>query len=111
MNDENTLNIIESLQKKLVSQKITIGSTIGIILIIYFFTFAMLVDKFPPVFFVFEGISSIIFVIILFTLNKTSYALLKMRSNKNSEQFRILEKMQPGDVDKKPEEVFNTLNS
>ena len=103
------LEKIKTLQESQKNIKVTIGSAMGLILIIFFFTFAMLVDKFPPVFFVIESIITLIFIPSFFLLNKISFTILKIKKGKNEEYKPLMEKLKPSDVDKKPEAVLSSI--
>ncbi len=103
---DNTLEIIKKLQDSQKSIKITIGSIIGVVFILFFFTFAMLVDKAPPIFFEIETVLVIILFPMLFMLNRISFAILKFRKGKKEEFKDVLTKMDRNDVDKKPEKVL-----
>ena len=109
--NEITLKKIKTLQESQKSIKITLGSVMGMILIFFFFTFAMLVDKAPPIFFVIETIITIIIIPLFFMLNKVSFLILKMTKGKKEEYRDIIPRLNANDVDKKPEVVLENLNS
>ena len=90
-----TLNTLLGKQRSL---KITWGVSGGLILIIYFFTFAMLYDKFPGGFIAFEIVTSILIFISFFMLNRISFALLKLFAIKK-EQRQMLGKFIFSDVE------------
>ena len=106
---DTTLEIIKKLQDSQKNIKIAIGSTIGVIFILFFFTFAMLVDKAPPIFFGIETVLVIILFPMLFMLNRISFAILKFRKGKKEEFKDVLAKLDKNDVDKKTEKVWERL--
>ncbi len=110
MSDIN-LETIKEIQEAQRSIKIVIGSTIGIILVFFFFTFAALVDKAPAIFFTIETIVAAIITPILFVLNRVSFAVVKFRKKGNPKYKAVLEKMDKNDVDKKTDKVFEGLQS
>jgi len=103
---EISLETIKKIQDSQRNTKITIGSIIGIFLIIFFFSFASLVDKAPPIFFIIETIIAIILTVILFSLNRVSFAIVKFRKSKQPELKETVEKMDKNDVDKKTDNVL-----
>jgi len=108
---EQAIAKLKQLQEKQTSIKISIGVTIGIIFLIYFFTFAMLVDKFPPAFFIFEAITSLIFFISLFILNRISFFFMGGKIKKAAKEFPALAKYQANDVDTKAEKLLEELQA
>jgi len=107
---DNQLETIKILQESQKNTKIWIGTIMGVILIIFFFTFAMFVDKFPPIFFIVETIITLIILPSFFMLNRISFAILKMKKG-NKEEFKgVLSKMNRDDVDKKAEDVSKKIN-
>lgn len=107
---ETKLENIKQLQEKQTNIKIWIGSAIGFIFLVFFFTFAMLVDKFPPIFFIIESIITLILFPCLFVLNRISFTLLKLTQSKNPEFKDIMSQMKQGDVEVKPEEILSRLS-
>jgi len=103
---QTDIEIIQLIQDKQRSFKITLGASMGMILIVYFFTFAMLVDKFPPAFFIFEAITSVIFLVSFFMLNKISFAYVKLRMAGKANYQDYFEIMQASDVDESAETIL-----
>ena len=101
---------LEKLLNKQKSMKITIGSVGGVILLLFFFSFATLVDKAPPIFFIIETIITILIFISFFILNRISFAWIKMTKSKKAEFKDIIPKLQMNDVDEKLDKVFERIN-
>lgn len=108
---EKSLETIKVLQESQKNIKIWIGAIMGVILILFFFTFASLVDKAPPMFFAIETIITIIIIPCFFMLNRISFAVLKMKKGKKEEFKSILTKMHRDDVDKKTEEILEKVTA
>ena len=106
---EFTLEQLETVHTSQRSTKIWIGSGIGIFLIVVFFTFATFIDKMPPIFFKLEVIATLVAIPALFLLNHVSFYLVQRKFAK-SPYRELVKKLQPGDVDEKPEKVLTTLN-
>jgi len=106
MTENALLENIKSLQQKHQNIKITIGSILGFVLIFYFFTFAMLVDKFPRGFFIFEAISTVLIVICLFKLNNVAMAVFKVMAGRHKD---LLGKLTASDMDTNAEDLEKKL--
>ena len=76
MNDtqNETIERIRSIHENIV---VTLGVLIGIVLLMYFFTYAMLTDKGNTAVLMFEVITSIILVLLLIKLKHVAYWLMK----------------------------------
>ncbi len=92
---------IEFLLEKQRSTKIKIGVSIGLVLIIYFFSYGGLIDKAPASFMYFQLFTSIIMVIMLFMLNRISFGLLNRKFSKQAEYSDIVKQLTQNDVDEK----------
>jgi len=107
---DSPLEKVKALQESQKNTKIWIGALMGVVLILFFFTFGSLVDKAPPVFFIIETIITLIILPSFFMLNRISFGILKMKKG-NKEEFKdILSKMHRDDVDEKTEEVLEKIN-
>ena len=104
-----TLEQLETIHAKQRSSKIWIGSGLGIFLIVVFFTFAMLVDKAPPIFFKIEAIAAMVAIPMLFLLNHISFFFIQRRFTQ-SPYRELVSKLLPGDVDEKPEKVLGFVH-
>ncbi len=100
---------LEKLLNKQRSIKITYGSLSGIVLLIFFFTFAYLVDNAPPVFFIFETIVAAVIFVSYFMLNRLSFIWIKMTKSKKAEFMDIIPRLEAGDVDGKIDVVFERI--
>ncbi|MDH5547355.1 MAG: hypothetical protein OEZ43_17355 [Gammaproteobacteria bacterium] len=109
MSNEAVIEKIETIQKKQLRYKLIFGSVLGVICLIYFFTFAMFVDKFPPIFFVIEMITAPIIFVMFFLLNRISFGLIKGGFAKQSEFSAIIAVMKHDDVDTKPGKIQDRL--
>ena len=105
MSNEQLIERISDIQKKQTKYKMIIGSTIGVIFLIYFFTFAMFVDKFPPIFFLVELVTTPILFALFFFLNRISFAIVKGGFEKQDTYRDVIAKMTQNDIDVKPEKI------
>lgn len=104
---ENIKTLIASQQ----NYKVWVGSAIGFTFLIFFFTFAMLVDKFPPIFFIIESIITLILFPCLFILNRISFRILKLKKGKTAEFKNLIAQMHRDDVDEKPEKILEKISA
>ncbi len=109
MTDNVQQELIVQLQEQQRAVKVTIGASIGVILILYFFSFATLVDKFSSIFFVFQMVTAIVFTVVLFQLNRVSFAWVKFRNRSDARKSGLLARMHHNDVDLRPEDVLQML--
>lgn len=89
--------------------KIILGSIFGLLLVIYFFSFATLIDKAPPGFFYFELVTGIAMAVMLFMLNKISFGYVSRRFGGKTEYKPWIGKLRRDDVDQKFEKVLKEL--
>lgn len=104
-----SLEQLETVHATQRSTKIWVGSAIGLFLIIVFFTFAMLMDKMPPIYFKIEVMATLVAIPMLFLLNHVSFFWVQQKY-KGSPYGELIKKLQPGDVDEKPEKVLTAVN-
>jgi len=105
-----TLEQLETVHNAQRSTKIWVGAGIGIFLIVVFFTFATLIDKMPPIYFKIEVTATLLAIPLLFMLNQVSFFWIR-RKFSSSPYRELVKKLQPGDVDEKPEKVLGVLNA
>ena len=79
MSEQETLNAIRRIKKTHENLVVFIGVLIGMTLLIYFFTFAMFVDKASTVLVWFETITTILMAFMLVFLKRVGFFLTKLR--------------------------------
>ena len=110
-NSNQLTESIEALQQSYSNIKIFTAVPMGVILILYFFTFAMLVDKGMHGALMFQIITSVLFVFYFIFMNQAAFAILKILK-KNKPQFReILPLMQVPDLSMEPEALTAKIES
>ena len=77
MTQQHDITTIERLQTIQGNIKVYTGITIGTLMLLYFFSYAMLVDKGMTGALMFELITAILFVLALIYLNQVSFFILK----------------------------------
>ena len=108
MNDQiEAISAIKKLQTKL---QTGIGVTMGMILILIFFSFATLLDKMPSLF-IYQAIIAMLIIIAFIFLKKISFSIVKFRFSGKEEMQPLLQKLKPVDLDKDPETIIDLLQS
>lgn len=87
------------------------GITMGFLMIVYFFTFALLIDNAYYYLLSFEAITTLLFVGAFIFLNRISFAYVKIRCGKNEPYKSLIAQMQPYDVSIAPEDVAQRIDS
>jgi len=100
---------IEILQAKLSNIKIFVAVPMSMLMIFYFFTFAMLIDKGQNGALYFEIISSIAFIYALIKLNPLGFWLLKKRFAKHPTYAPILQQLDMDGIAKDAEQIAERL--
>ncbi len=106
MDSDNTLNILQEIQKTQNNIVMYSAITMGMILIIYFFTFALLADKGYKLILLFEIVTSIIFFISFFFLNKIAFHVTRFLYRNRQPHSDIMQLLSASDISRKPEDLL-----
>jgi len=101
---------IQRLQSKLTNMKILIAVPMGMLMIIYFFTFAMLIDHGLVGALYFELLSTIAFVFAFIYLNRLGFWLLKKRFAKHRLYGQILKQLDIESIAKDARQIADRLS-
>ena len=93
-----TVELIEKLQQSYSNIKIFTAVPMGVLLIVYFFSFAMLIDKGMHGALMFEIITSIIFVLYFIFINQAAFAILKFLNRKKVKYNDVLSIIDESDL-------------
>lgn len=77
MTQQDEISAIEQLQNTLSNIKVFTAIPMGVLMILYFFSYATLVDKGMTGALFFEIITTILFILALVYLNQVSFAVIK----------------------------------
>ena len=110
MANEQLIEKITEFQNKQRSIKIWIGSLGGIYLLFVFFTFANMLDKVSATIFYIEILLGLLVFVSFFLLNKLSFPMAKRKFAKRPEFTDLVSKLEPNDVDEKPEKVASRIS-
>jgi len=109
---EQELGAALSEIKQLIDKYVVrIGSSIGMILLVFFFTYAQFIDRGMNVFIIIEVVASILLVIALFKIKKISFYLANLKLGKQSPYNDIFAKLTVADLDKSDSDLFNAMKA
>ncbi len=109
MGDEELLQALEHIQKTQNRIAMILGITMGMLLILYFFTYAMLMDRGYHGVLLFEAVTSVLFIIAFFFLTRISLLLTRLILGRRQPFDKLLRHMQPGDHNVPPAELLQRL--
>ena len=110
MTSEDIINAIEQIQKSQNNIKIFTAVPIGIIMILFFFTFASLIDHGMMGVLYIEIGSTILFILALIYLNKISFFLVTSMYNSRKLHSSIISKLTPININKSAEKLAQELD-
>ncbi len=111
MTDEAEIESIRKLKKRSENATIALGVTISTILILYFFSFATLIDKAPPAFITVQAVTTVLFVVALFFLKKIAYSFTKLTLGRRSPYRQLLANLTAKDLDKDETELYEQIRA
>lgn len=108
---EQTVEVIERLQQSYSNIKIFTAVPMGVLLIIYFFTFAQLIDKGMNAALWFEIITSVLFVLYFIFINQAAFVILKLLKGNKPEYRQVLSVIKVADLSMKPDALSEIIES
>jgi len=106
---QDTLNAIEAIQKTQRRIAVTTGVIMGVLMSVYFFSFATLIDHGMFGALLVEIITSIAFVVAYIFMNPLSFRLTRLLlARRHGELFK---RLSPRDVYKTPQQVLEALDN
>ncbi|WP_455367095.1 hypothetical protein [Kaarinaea lacus] len=105
------IDTIESLQNSLSNIKVFTVVPMGILMIVYFFSFATAIDRGMYGVLAFEIVTTILFVFAIIFINKLAFALLKMRYKHKAPYNNVLAYVDYSDLAGKPEEISKAIEN
>jgi len=103
----NTLQAIETIQKTQRRIAVTTGVIMGILMSVYFFSYATLIDHGMFGVLLVEIITSVAFVFAYIFMNRLSFKLTRLFLARRYGE--LLARLSPRDIYKTPEQVLETL--
>ena len=105
------IETIESLQNSLSNIKVFTIIPMGIMLLLYFFSFATAIDRGMYGLLTFEIVTTILFVFAIIFINQVSFVLLKMRYKNKAPFNGVLLYVDYSDLSGKPQDIVNLVES
>ena len=105
------IETIEALQNSLGNIKVFTVVPMGIMLILYFFSFATAIDRGMYGLLTFEIVTTIMFVFAIIFINKVSFVLLNMRYKNKAPFNSVLPYVDYSDLSGKPEDIVNLVET
>ena len=110
MTTEDIISAIEQIQKSQSNIKIFTAVPMGIIMILFFFSFATLIDQGMMGALYMEIGSTILFILALIFLNKISFFFVKFLYNSRKLHSSIIANLTPVNINRPAEKLAQELN-
>lgn len=105
------IELIERLQQSYSNIKIFTAVPMGVLMILYFFSYAMLIDRGMTGVLMFEIVTSILFVLYFIYINQTAFVILKFIHRKRSQLSEMLSLMNASDLMLKADALNSVIES
>ena len=110
MTPEELTQAIEKIQNTQNNIKIFTAVPMGLLLIVYFFSYATLIDHGYSGFLTFEIVTIVLFVLAFIFLNSLSFHVVKWIYRKRSPQREIIQQLTPETIVKPAESLSKEIN-
>ena len=97
-NSTQNIELIERLQQSYSNVKVYTAVPMGVLMILYFFSYAMLIDRGMNGTVIFEIVTSILFVLYFFKINQAAFVILKFIHRKKAQLSDMLSLMNASDL-------------
>ena len=110
--DSNELkSAIEDLQNHYNNMRVGLAVPAGVMLILYFFSFATLIDRGMTGLLSFQIVSSIVFVAMLIFVNPMAFALLRWRYGRKADYRQLFPVLSTKKLSQDAEQLTRQLNN
>ncbi len=106
--------LLQALQRIQKTQNIiatTVAITMGTLMVSYFFTFAMLIDKGHRGALLVELITTLLFIVAFFFLNRLAFAITRLYYGRRQPHARLLARLSAADASTPPEQLLARLQA
>ncbi len=100
MSEQVNIETINALKKKYESILVTIGISLGMVLMLSFFMYAQFIDRMPPIFIQMWMLIVGLVIAAMFYIKRLSFAWLKLRHGRRAEFQRLLANLSAADLEK-----------
>lgn len=111
MADPDIIEAIETLQHSQSNIKVYTAVPMGVLMILYFFSYATLIDMGMYGVLAFEVITTVLFVLALIYINQVSFRLLKFRYRNKSPYNEVLAYISHSDLSGDANKVSQTISN
>ncbi len=109
MPEEAILQALQRIQKTQNTIAISAAIIMGILLIVYFFTFAMLIDKGYYTILWIQAVTSILFITAFFFLNRLAFRVTRLIYGRRQPFASLLARLSPQDASLPPQKLVQRL--
>lgn len=110
-NSTQDIELIERLQQSYSNVKIYTAVPMGVLMILYFFSYAMLIDRGMNGALIFEIVTSILFVLYFIYINQAAFVILRFIHRKKPQLSDMLSLMNASDLAMNAETLSNVIES
>lgn len=100
MSEQVNIEAINALKQKYESIMVTIGISLGMVLMSFFFMYAQFIDRMPPIFIQVQVAAAVVIIAMLCYIKRVSYKWLTLRHGRRAEFQPLLEKLTVADMEK-----------
>lgn len=111
MNDVSQLEAVRRIKKLHGNLTVGLGIAIGIILCVYFFSFAMLVDRAPPLLWKLQALSAVALVLMLVYLKRCAFFGVRLWLGTRAPYRGIVGHLRAQDLDQSEEQLIARLQN
>jgi len=103
--------VLSEIKQSIEKYVVRIGSSIGMIFLVYFFTYAQFIDRGMNIFIMMQVVTSILLVIALFNLKTISFHLIKFKLGKKPPYIDIFAKLTVTDLEKSDSDLLDVMKT
>ncbi|HHH36280.1 MAG TPA: hypothetical protein ENK48_05560 [Gammaproteobacteria bacterium] len=107
--EQEILQALRRIQKTQNTIATTMAIAMGTLMVTYFFTFAMLIDRGRHGMLLVELITTLLFIVAFFFLNRLAFVLTRLRYARRQPHARLMKMLSPSDAAVPPEELLARL--
>ncbi|HEY5602847.1 MAG TPA: hypothetical protein VIM41_07055 [Gammaproteobacteria bacterium] len=111
MANSEMIDTIEALQNSLSNIKVYTVVPMGVLLILYFFSFATAIDRGMFGLLVFEIVTTILFVFTIIFIDQIAFVLLKLRYQNRAPFNSVLPYVDYSDLAARPQDVIKAVEN
>lgn len=107
MSAQINLEAIDALKQKHENIAVFMGISLGMVLVFFFFSYAQLIDRMPPIFIQVQTTVAVLVVVALFFIKRLAFTYLKLRHGRRAELKPLLAVLDVKDLEKDTQVLLN----